>query len=514
MVSSGDARSTPCGSRRARTWAREYRPIYAPFEAALDRFVAMPEPDFIGREGCCGARDAGPRRALDPGGRCRRRRRDRRRADLARRRGDRLGDLGGYGHSVRSRSRLAMSRSSSTTLRRNTRSRSWANSGRRRSPRRLSSTLRARGCGCSLFPRGSIDKSINEGDGFRFRIRSSAVATSFTDTGRRASAAGVDSPDLHCGETRRHVHRRLRLLQLLDVRRSPAPYLDGFFKDYFVRGELPGPAGAFPHGHRAWLHPEGFSRADIKPRTQDEHLSLMREKHLDRYKINCAILTGDEAMEASTLANPYYAAALVRAYNDWMIDWWPPKDHASSTVDRDQAPRIRTPPLRRSAGSDIILGSSRSWRRTAPSGRTATRSTTRSTRPAPRSAFRSRSISAARAGSTRIRSGPGRRPFFWETHALLPQSAMTHMASMIAHGVFEKWPGLYFVVIECGSPGSRACCGGSTPTSRRCARRRPGSRCCRASNSRATSGSRPLEMPATKSSISGPPSKPWMAATR
>ena len=27
---------------------------------------------------------------------------------------------------------------------------------------------------------------------------------------------------------------------------------------------------------------------------------------------------------------------------------------------------------------------------------------------------------------------------------------MTHMASMIAHGVFEKWPGLYFVVIECG----------------------------------------------------------------
>ena len=102
------------------------------------------------------------------------------------------------------------------------------------------------------------------------------------------------------------------------------PYLDGFFKDYFVRGEQPGPPGAFPHGHRAWLHPEGFSRADIKPRTQDEHLSLMREKHLDRYKISCAILTGDEAMEASTLANPYCAAALVRAYNDGVIDWWLP----------------------------------------------------------------------------------------------------------------------------------------------------------------------------------------------
>ncbi|HWT30593.1 MAG TPA: amidohydrolase family protein, partial [Propylenella sp.] len=30
------------------------------------------------------------------------------------------------------------------------------------------------------------------------------------------------------------------------------------------------------------------------------------------------------------------------------------------------------------------------------------------------------------------------------------QSAMTHLASMIAQGVFEKWPSLYFVIIECG----------------------------------------------------------------
>ncbi len=46
------------------TWLREYRPIYTPFEAALDRFVAMQKPDFIGREGLLRARDAGPRRKL------------------------------------------------------------------------------------------------------------------------------------------------------------------------------------------------------------------------------------------------------------------------------------------------------------------------------------------------------------------------------------------------------------------------------------------------------------------
>ncbi|MES0824842.1 amidohydrolase family protein [Ruegeria sp. SCP11] len=32
----------------------------------------------------------------------------------------------------------------------------------------------------------------------------------------------------------------------------------------------------------------------------------------------------------------------------------------------------------------------------------------------------------------------------------LCQSAMSHVSSMIAHGVFEFWPSLKFVVIECG----------------------------------------------------------------
>ncbi len=32
------------------------------------------------------------------------------------------------------------------------------------------------------------------------------------------------------------------------------PYMDHDFRDHLLRGELPGPRGAFPHAHRPWLH--------------------------------------------------------------------------------------------------------------------------------------------------------------------------------------------------------------------------------------------------------------------
>ena len=42
------------------TWAREYRPIYGPYEAGLGRFVASKKGDFIGRDAALRERDEGP----------------------------------------------------------------------------------------------------------------------------------------------------------------------------------------------------------------------------------------------------------------------------------------------------------------------------------------------------------------------------------------------------------------------------------------------------------------------
>ena len=46
------------------TWAREFRPLYTPFEAALERFVDLKKNDFVGRDGALKARDNGSGRRL------------------------------------------------------------------------------------------------------------------------------------------------------------------------------------------------------------------------------------------------------------------------------------------------------------------------------------------------------------------------------------------------------------------------------------------------------------------
>jgi dimethylglycine dehydrogenase len=46
------------------TWAREYRPIYGPYEAGLGRFVDLRKNDFIGREAAAKEKQAGPNRRL------------------------------------------------------------------------------------------------------------------------------------------------------------------------------------------------------------------------------------------------------------------------------------------------------------------------------------------------------------------------------------------------------------------------------------------------------------------
>ncbi len=228
------------------------------------------------------------------------------------------------------------------------------------------------------------------------------------------------------------------------------PFIDPNFRDYLERGELPGPTGAFPHAHRPWLHPEGFMLTDL---TDDGHpganFEVMREELLDRYNVDYVILTGEEAIEVSTLGNPYFATALASAYNNWMIETWLPKDHRlkGSIIIAPQDPEGAAAEIRRLGDHpDLVqvLMSSGSYR---PYGDPQYHPIWEA------AAEVGLPIAAHLGGQGGLNYNPigcGPTTFFWETHALLCETGMAHVASLIAHGVFEKWPTLKFVLIECG----------------------------------------------------------------
>ena len=228
------------------------------------------------------------------------------------------------------------------------------------------------------------------------------------------------------------------------------PYIDPNFRDYVVRGERPGPRGAFPHANRPWLHPENPMRTGL---TGDghpgAHFDIMKEALLDAYSYDFAILTGEQGIEVSTLGNPHYASALAKAHNDWLLDTWLIGDARlrGSLLVAPQDPDGAAAEIRRIGQQEEfvqILVSSGSHR---PYGDPFYH-------PIWAAAVEVGLPVAIHLGGHGGRNynpiGCGPTTFFWETHALLCETGMAHLASLIAHGVFETWPTLKVLLVETG----------------------------------------------------------------
>ena len=227
-------------------------------------------------------------------------------------------------------------------------------------------------------------------------------------------------------------------------------YIDPNFRDYMMRGELPGPRGAFPVANRPWLHPEGFMRYDISDDGHPgAHFDVMKEKLLDRYNYDYGVLTGEQAIEVSTLGNPHYASALAAAANDWMLDtWlkWDPRLKGSLTV-APQDPEGAAAEIRRLGERPEfvqVLLSSGSYR---PYGDPFYHAIWEA---ADEVGLPMAIHLGGQGGVNYNPIGCGPTTFFWESHALLAETGMAHVASTIAHGIYEKWPSMKFMLIECG----------------------------------------------------------------
>jgi predicted TIM-barrel fold metal-dependent hydrolase len=184
-------------------------------------------------------------------------------------------------------------------------------------------------------------------------------------------------------------------------------------------------------------------------RNRGSDYESLREIHLDLWNVDRALLTGSGTYGACVIPDPDYAAALCRAFNDWTLEHWVGKDDrfmvAISVSVRD--PQRAVEEIERLGDHPAVKAIMLPTGAPMPYGN-------RYYHPIWR-ACEERGLvvgihpGAEGAGMAGPPTGVGYPTYYIETRMARPQMAMAHAASLIAEGVFEKFPKLKVLVDEC-----------------------------------------------------------------
>lgn len=198
--------------------------------------------------------------------------------------------------------------------------------------------------------------------------------------------------------------------------------------------------------------PVGVMRTDCLPPTGGPAASdpdFLVKDLVEPYNIEYAILTGHQ-MGISTMHDPDYAAAIASAYNDFLVEHWLPR-HPSlygsiliSTID----PLLAAKEIERMAGHPKMVAIIMCSAQRAPLGQ-------RQFHPIYEAAERHGLPVAIHPGNEGAGGMPPPTPSGYPTryiewHTCLSQNYMTHTVSLVCEGVFEKFPGLRFSMLEGG----------------------------------------------------------------
>ena len=192
--------------------------------------------------------------------------------------------------------------------------------------------------------------------------------------------------------------------------------------------------------HDLWAETDG----DVNPGAL---VDVLREKHLDRYDIDIGVLTGSP-YTAAVHANPDYAAAYCRAFNDWTVEHWlgaddrlrgsihiAPQDPALAVEEIERlGPDSRFVQVMMPAGARMPFGNRHYHkiyeaceRHGLPVGC---------------------HFGGEGAGISAPPTAAGYPTYYLEMRMARPQIAQAHVASLICEGVFEKYPTFKFLFVE------------------------------------------------------------------
>lgn len=223
------------------------------------------------------------------------------------------------------------------------------------------------------------------------------------------------------------------------------PYLPRVYKEQIVEQGLRMPGSGYFNVPKNAARTDLTTNCDVEkhnPFEDGNTYEVLRDEHLDLWHVDYALLTGSTMYPASVLPDPDFAAALCRAFNDWTVEHWLARDQrfifalAVSTGD----PKLAVEEIERLGDHPqvkaIILPTGNRF----PYGN-------RFYHPIWEACERHGLAIAIHPGNegggmAGAPTGVGYPTYYIETRMARPQMAMAHAVSLIAEGVFEKYPRL------------------------------------------------------------------------